>query len=604
VARPTRKRGYQTRPAWIRLGIVAATLIVLYTTMAFTGNTTPKLGLDLQGGTTVTLVPRVTHTKIDSGAVDSAVDVIRQRVDGLGVAESTVVRAGNNIEISVPGKGRQEVLNLVGTTAELRFRIVYPNSAAAGVPTPTTSATPSASSSAKSSATPTPSASAGTTPTPSTSAAPTASATNKAARFGTPARATFVSSTLSAAGASATPTTSTPTASASAATATPSVSASPTAPTTTAGQPPADVLALYASVNCKTYKPDTVKEQAKDWIVACDRDGATKYLLEPAVVVGTDVKSATATIDSGQNSTGQWLIDISFTGKGQTKFTNLTKTATGQTMAIVLDGVVQSAATINETIPGNAQISGTFTQKEATNLADVLKYGALPIAFNPATAQSISASLGSSSLKAGLLAGAIGLLLVIIYCFLYYKGLGFVTVLSLGVSGLLIYACVCLLGDLIGFTLTLAGIAGLIVSVGITADSFVVYFERLKDEVREGKTLRTSVESAWVSARRTILSADTVSLLAAVVLYVTSIGSVRGFAFTLGLSTLIDLFVVFLFTKPIVTLLLRVKFFAQGRFSGLSAESVGAGPMIGRYRAQPPGSTPAPAPGRMTGREA
>src|SRR6185312_7205838 len=216
-------------------------------------------------------------------------------------------------------------------------------------------------------------------------------------------------------------------------------------------------------------------------------------------------------------------------------------------LAVVLDGVVQSAPVIQERIAGSAQIEGSFTEKSASDLANVLKYGALPLTFTESQVTNISATLGKASLNAGLLAGAIGLGLVIIYSFIYYRALGIVTIASLVISAGLVYACIVELGVIINFTLTLAGIAGFIVAVGITADSFVVFYERLKDEVHEGRTVRTSVERAWVRARRTILSADTVSFLAAATLYYLSIGSVRGFAFTLGVSTLLDLVVVFLF---------------------------------------------------------
>jgi preprotein translocase subunit SecD len=230
---------------------------------------------------------------------------------------------------------------------------------------------------------------------------------------------------------------------------------------------------------------------------------------------------------------------------------------------------------IEQRISGSAEISGSFTQQSASDLSNVLKFGALPIAFDKSQAVSVSATLGKQSLNAGLLAGAIGLALVVIYSFIYYRALGVVTIASLAVSAALTYACVVLLGQIIDFTLTLAGIAGFIVAIGITADSFVVFYERLKDEVHEGRTVRASVERSWVRARRTILSADTVSFLAAAALYWLSIGSVRGFAFTLGLSTLLDLVVVFLFTKPVVTLLVRMPLFSTSRFSGLSPRALG-----------------------------
>ncbi len=240
----------------------------------------------------------------------------------------------------------------------------------------------------------------------------------------------------------------------------------------------------------------------------------------------------------------------------------------------MLDGVVQSAPTTNDRIAGDAQISGSFTQPSAQDLANVLRYGALPLAFEQSSAESISPTLGRDSLNAGLFAGVIGLALVTIYSFMYYRALGIVVLSSLAVSGLLVYASVVLLGEWIGFTLTLAGIAGLIVSIGVTADSFVVYFERVKDEIRQNRSARVAVDRAWPSARRTMLSADTVSFLAAAVLYVLSVGSVRGFAFTLGLSTLVDVLIMFIFTKPVVSLLVRRPFFATSRFSGLALAAV------------------------------
>ena len=252
-------------------------------------------------------------------------------------------------------------------------------------------------------------------------------------------------------------------------------------------------------------------------------------------------------------------------------------------VAIVLDGLVVSAPRINEAIPsGNAQITGSFTQLEAQDLANVLKYGALPLSFDRGEVQQVSPTLGADQLSAGLLAGGLGLGLVLLYSLLYYRGLGLVTVGSLAVAGSLVYLMFLLLGEWIGFTLTLAGIAGAIVAIGVTADSFIIYFERIRDEIREGRSLRTAVETGWSRARRTILVADFVSIIAAVLLYFFAVGGVRGFAFTLGLTTLVDLIVVFVFTKPIVTILAKMKFFASGHpLSGLSAKSTGTLPVAG-----------------------
>ncbi len=559
--RPSRgsRGGTSTRPSWLRLGALGIIFIVLYSTMFITGHTTPKLGLDLQGGTSVTLKPKLvdangkpTNQKVSGGAIDQAVNIIRQRVNGLGVAEAEVVRAGSNIEISVPGKGRQQVVDLVGQTAQLEFRIPFSEETASTTP----AAKPTPSASAKPSATPTPAA-AGATPSASASAAAPSAA------------------------ASATPT---PSASPSTSAVKPCVSAPGSA---TATSPPACITAQMAIQTCTKAdisNPAASNAPPSDWLVACDRTLPQKYILRPASLKGTAVSGANATIETGSNgtSTGQWIVNVDFTNKGQGQWSDLTEqisttsgcpasSAPECQLAVVLDGVVVSSPVIQERIAGSAQISGQFTQKSASDLANVLKYGALPIAFDKSEAVSVSATLGKQSLKAGLLAGAIGLLLVVIYSFIYYRAMGIVTVASLAVSGAITYACVVVLGQLIDFTLTLAGIAGFIVAIGITADSFVVFYERLKDEVRDGRSVRTSVERSWVRARRTILSADTVSFLAAAVLYWLSIGSVRGFAFTLGLSTLLDLLVVFLFTKPVVTLLVRHPFFSTSRFSGLSS---------------------------------
>jgi preprotein translocase subunit SecD len=247
------------------------------------------------------------------------------------------------------------------------------------------------------------------------------------------------------------------------------------------------------------------------------------------------------------------------------------------TFAIVLDGTVISYAGVNEPIlDGNAQITGDFTEADARSLSNSLKYGALPIKFAEPTVVTIGPSLAGNQLSAGILAGAAGLLIVMLYCLVYYRGLGLVVVASLLVAGVITYGMVLVLAKAAGFTLTLPGIAGLIVGVGITADSFIVYFERIRDEMRDGRSMRVAVETGWARARNTCLAADAVSILAAVVLYIFAIGVVRGFAFALGISTLIDVAVFFWFTKPMMTLLAKRRFFNTGqRFSGLSRETLG-----------------------------
>jgi preprotein translocase subunit SecD len=315
-------------------------------------------------------------------------------------------------------------------------------------------------------------------------------------------------------------------------------------------------------------------------VVSCDRTGTAKYILAPAQVLGNMVSEASAAID--QQGAAGWFVSLDFNGEGATKFGALTQAVTGlaapqNQVAIVLDGLVVSAPRINEAITGgSAQITGNFTQKEASNLANVLKYGALPLAFDQGEVLQVSPTLGSDQLNAGLLAGLIGFILVFIYSMFYYKLLGIVTVLSLLVASGVTYLAILLLGEWIGFTLTLAGIAGIIVAVGITADSFVVYFERLRDEVREGRSIRSAAETGWIKARRTIIVSDMVSMIASVLLYFFAVGGVRGFAFTLGLTTFVDLIVTFIFTKPLMTILARTKFFSSGhRFSGLSDKSSG-----------------------------
>ncbi|WP_250291489.1 protein translocase subunit SecD, partial [Frankia sp. CiP1_Cm_nod1] len=569
--------------------------------MALTSTWTPKLGLDLQGGTSVILTPRSTEPGkgVDSGAVNKAVDIIRERVNGLGVAEAEVKRNNTQIEISVPGRGRNDVVQLVGQTAELRFREVYTSGAAI----PAAPATPPAASAAPT-ATPTVPVPGATHGAPGAASAPPAATTGPSPS--TTTRPDVVGSGLLAQAAPTAPAGSVVPAPAASASPAPGVppAAVPAAPgqraQPAADTPPADVVARFESLTCA---PSDVRSRAAatdrptDWVASCDRSGAVKYLLMPATVIGTDVKSATAGLASSGGttsvSTGEWVVNVSFTGSGQTAFTKLTERTLGKQVAIVLDGVVQSAPSTNDRIAGDAQISGSFTQSSAQDLANVLRYGALPLSFEQSSAESISPTLGQDSLNAGLLAGAIGLALVTFYSFAYYRALGIVVLSSLAVSGALVYASVVLLGEWIGFTLTLAGIAGLIVSIGVTADSFVVYFERVKDEVRENRTVRVATERAWPSARRTMLSADTVSFLAAAVLYVLSVGSVRGFAFTLGLSTLIDVLIMFIFTKPVVTLLVRRPFFATSRFSGLTVAAV---------RGQP-GEAAALAPARLARRE-
>jgi preprotein translocase subunit SecD len=559
-------------------GALLLLFAVLYAGVAFGGSgghpLTPKLGLDLQGGAQVILTPKtISGKKATASQLDTAVGILRQRVDGAGVSEAEVVVEGSQVVVSVPGGNSNDIAN-VTKTAQLQFRRVIQEQ---GVAPPITVPTPTPTGSAQPSGTPVPRAStvvATPKPTASVHKRPLSHALLAAAPTPTPKATRTPAATPRA----------TPQATAAP---TPSVSGSPAAgPLVRSGA--VFSAANYALLDCSDRRarqggsPDVPNQE----IVACDQAGTTKYHLAIAKVVGKDIKGANV----GTGSTGIGVqVNLQFKGSGQDRWTNLTKEAFGATaptnqVAIALDGVVVSAPVIQSVINGDAQITGSFTQKEGRDLANDLKYGALPLSFEAGDAQVISATLGDDQLKSGLLAGGIGLAAVVLYSMLYYRALGLVTIASLLTSAGLTYGSICVLGKEFGFALSLAGIAGLIVSVGITADSFVVFFERLKDEIKEGRTPRSAVDRAWVRARRTILSADTVSLLAAVILYFVSVGGVRGFAFTLGLSTLLDVAVVFLFTRPLISLLSRYRWFSRSRLTGFFGPN-GGEPSSGGARA-------------------
>jgi preprotein translocase subunit SecD len=556
------------------------------------------LGLDLSSGTQVTLQAQTLTGKAPSSAeMNAAVGVIESRVNGTGNSGAQVKPQGTNLlVVTVPGKGSQQTIELVSQTALLMFRqvLLFEPYGATSTPTPAASASPSASASASASA----------TPTGSAKASPTASATSSAKTSAkiVPAASASASPTASATG--------TATASSSAsASPSASASASPSTPaaSTTLGNPSLvhkDVLALFNKLVCKPgdtqawksqvgYNTTTPYNNPDVQVVACGNNGGVwgKYALDVAKVRGTDVTSATAGLSTTSN---QWQVNLSLNGRGAAAFSTLTSHlystyySAGQAgdqnsaildqVAVALDGNVVSAPEIQGAIPGgNAQITGNFTQAQATQLQNQLKYGSVPLDLKILFVTSVSAQVGKNQLDAGLIAAAIGLLLVVMYSFIYYRGLGLVSVASLAIAGIITYLAVVLLSLYQNFTLELAGIAGLIVAIGITADSFVVYFERLRDEVREGKQLRPAVEAGWKRARRTILVSDTVSFLAALLLYYFAIGEVKGFAYTLGLTTLIDVLVVFCFTKPMVTLLAGTKFFGDGHpMSGLDPARLGA----------------------------
>jgi preprotein translocase subunit SecD len=568
--------------------VLLALIIALGGTMFLQKAFTPKLGLDLAGGTTVTLTPVTQNGAAPPEEIlDRAVNIIRDRVNGTGISDAEVAKSGDNIIISVPGAGQEEVIKLVGTTAELRFRQVLaiaatqtPQELATEAPKPGTSpsVTPSAAPSSTASSAPTqsgkPSQSAGA-PKPSTS--PTGKALSSAlvAPSATPSataspKAKETPKAKEAKDAKATPTP-TPTSSG-------QPTQDPSAAINTQGIDK-DVLAQFNKLDCSDPKNrgQGVQDDPAKQFAACESDGSLKYVLDVAKVVGTDISSASAGVQQG---TTQWLVQLDFKSQGASEWSKLTSTAYNSQaprnqVAVVLDGVVITAPNIIGPIPGGrAEITGGFTQQSATELADQLKYGALPLKFTRSSIDTVSSTLGQDQLMGGLIAGAFGLGLVLLYCLLYYRGLGIVAVLSLVVATILTYTTVVVLGHNAGFRLSLPHIIGLVVSIGITADSFIVYFERIRDEMKEGRrTLRAAVEVAWVRARRTILIADAVMFIAAVVLYVLAVGGVAGFAFAMGLTTLIDVVVVFLFTKPFIAVLAKLKFFAKGHpLSGLDAE--------------------------------
>ena len=341
---------------------------------------------------------------------------------------------------------------------------------------------------------------------------------------------------------------------------------------------------LYDNYRCSQAR-DNGSAPANRPLVTCSDDGTAKYLLGPVEVPGTNISNATSGLQQSSQgvTTGQWVVNLTFNGRGTQQFAATSQRLVALTGAlnqfgIVLDGRVVSAPTINSAITnGKAEISGSFTEDSAKQLADQLKFGALPVNFTVQSQQTISATLGSSQLTAGLIAGLIGLVLVFGYALYQYRMLGFVTLASLGIAAVFTYIVLDFLSWRQGYRISLAGVTGVIVSIGVTADSFIVYFERIRDELREGRTLEGAVENGWRRARRTILASDAVNLLAAAVLYILSVGDVRGFALTLGLSTLIDVVVVVLFTHPILQLLARRPFFAEGHaFSGLDPRALGA----------------------------
>jgi preprotein translocase subunit SecD len=510
----------------IWLGIIVVVLAgVLAGGVLFSKATwAPKLGLDLEGGTEIILTPQVEHgTKVTQDELNQAVSIIRDRVDASGVSEAQVSTQGSdNIVVAIPGTPDQATLNRIKSSSKMELRPVL----LTGAPTDTFVGT-------NGKTTPYPS------PAPSLQSTPSAKPTNGSDEA-------WVTPKLQA---------------------------------------------EYNAFSCSSLKnAGTNIAPAGQPLITCDDPGSVKYLLGPVEVQGSDISNATAgmvTTSSG-TTTGQWAVNLTFNAQGTKDFTAVSERLyafysanpqdpRGQ-FAFVLDGKVLSAPAMEGAITnGQPQITGNFTQETAQTLAQELKFGALPVSFKVQSSDTISATLGSTQLASGLLAGAIGLLLVVIYTLFQYRVLGLVTITSLVVAATLTYLVIAILSWRIDYRLSLAGVAGLVVAIGFTADSFIVYFERIRDELREGRTLESAVEAGWKRAKRTIYASKSTNLLAAIVLYVLAVGNVQGFAFTLGVTTVLDVLIVLMFTHPTLRLLARTRFFSSGsRWSGLDPDALGA----------------------------
>ncbi len=561
------------------LSVFLLLLVGVYLLVFLTGDkrAAPKLGIDLQGGTRVTLTARTPDGSAPSReALAQAQQIISARVNGLGVSGSEVVVDGDNLVITVPGNDGSEARNL-GETARLYIRPVLnsipaqneepqpapqqpagappgPGAPAPGQPAPSGEPAPVSPGAVPPSAQPAPSGRPGAQPRPYPQEPPPAPSPS------------------------------------------PSPAPASNAPTEEPPAPPDPRKDLAERIAYEKKWRQSTREgvqflalqfQAsrcdKDDILAgnddpnlplvtCSTDHKVAYLLAPSIINGDQIENAT----SGMNQRGiGYVVDLQFKPAAANTWADFTAAHIGTQTAFTLDSQVVSAPMIQEAIPGGrTQITGgdpPFTASTARQLANVLKYGSLPLSFQSSEAQTVSATLGLTSLRAGLIAGAIGLVLVLLYSLLYYRVLGLLTALSLTASGAMVFAILVLLGRYINYTLDLAGIAGLIIGIGTTADSFVVFFERIKDEIREGRSFRSAVPRGWVRARKTIVSGNAVTFLAAAVLYFLAIGQVKGFAFTLGLTTILDLVVVFLVTWPLVYLASKSPTLAKPTYNGLGA---------------------------------
>ena len=534
----TVRSGSQAAVSTAKRGLVAlAVLTIALAGILIYGVTTdrtgwdPKLALDLEGGTQMVLSPELQEAQdgqeITQEQLDQAVEIIRQRVDGTGVSEAEIsTQSGSNIVVSMPGVPSSETRDLIQTSAQMAFRPVI--TTAEGTTTPEEQRTP-------------------VEDIPEPDAEPTDSSDPN---WVTP-----------------------------------------------------ELVKEFESLDCAAQRPQEERkaQDPEKAVVACDPANNAKYILGPLEIPGTDIDDASYGMANNQQgmSTGQYAVNLQFNSEGTETFKELSERLyqIGQAQqgdprsqfAILLDGTVISAPSMNAVInDGSAQITGSFTEEDARFLSEQLKYGALPVSFSIESEQQISATLGSNQLRMGIIAGLVGLALVCVYSMFQYRWLGLVTISSLLVAGLITYFAITLLGWSANYRLSLAGVAGLIVAIGQTADSFIVYFERIRDEIRAGRSIPAAVDHGWKRARQTVIAAKAVNLLAAVVLYFVAVGNVRGFAFTLGLTAIADLLVVFLFTHPVMVLLTRTKYFGGGaKNSGLDPEALDAVPFYrgaGRLR--------------------
>ena len=574
-------------------------LIGAYLLVFLTGDKQPdpKLGIDLQGGTRVTLTARTPDGSPPTrDALNQAQQIISARVDGLGVSGSEVIIDGQNLVITVPGNDSSEARNL-GQTARLYIRPVIhaipANSAAppqegpqpggppGGIPGLPPGVIPGVPPGAIPGLPPgvnpglPPGANPGLPPGAAPGSTPGAPPTPQPRPFPEQPAPSPAPSPSPSPGPAPDP-------------------AAPPAPATAPPGPPRDrdvplatriqdekrlrqsteqaIQILAMQVQATRCGEDDVLAGNDDPnlpLVTCSTDGQQVYLLDSSIISGEQIANATSGLDQQR---GENVVDVEFKSEGSKIWADFTAANVGVQTAFVLDSQVVSAPQIREAIPGGrTQITGQFTADSARELANVLKYGSLPLSFESSEAETVSATLGLSSLRAGLIAGAVGLLAVLLYSLLYYRVLGLLVALSLVASGAMVFAILVLLGRYINYTLDLAGIAGLIIGIGMTADSFVVFFERIKDEIREGRSFRSAVPRGWARARKTILSGNAVTFLAAAVLYFLAVGQVKGFAFTLGLTTILDVVVVFLVTWPLAYLASKSSIMAKPRLNGLGA---------------------------------